>query len=233
MIQLCRTTFRSAPTVTVSAATVGVDETLPGADHRAGYERRLGLHAGSRSNRCRDHGRGAVPVLSPQRAPDPDVPAGSLDDGALSFCLERDGSIVTVTGGFGADGPVGTVTHDLTLSCDECGVGADPDRRHGDHAVDGSIGQIIGTVGPMRPIRAEPARLASRRARIRATGQIYVAQYLSLHQVAARPMHAERLRPLAAGTVGVTVTLTDGDARPGQLDRRYRQPSSSSRRRPD
>ena len=42
------------------------------------------------------------------------------------------------------------------------------------------------------------------------TGQIYVAQYLSLHQDSATNTPNDLLS-LAAGSVGVTVTLTDGD----------------------
>ena len=43
-----------------------------------------------------------------------------------------------------------------------------------------------------------------------ATGQVYVAQYLSLHQDSATNTPND-LVSLAAGSVGVTVTLTDGD----------------------
>ena len=42
------------------------------------------------------------------------------------------------------------------------------------------------------------------------TGQVYVAQYLSLHQDSATNTPNDLLS-LAAGSVGVTVTLTDGD----------------------
>ena len=42
------------------------------------------------------------------------------------------------------------------------------------------------------------------------TGQVYVAQYLSLHQDSATNTPNDLLS-LAAGSVAVTVTLTDGD----------------------
>ena len=45
------------------------------------------------------------------------------------------------------------------------------------------------------------------------TGQVYVAQYLSLHQDSATNTPNDLLS-LAAGRVGVTVTLTDGDGDP-------------------
>ena len=55
------------------------------------------------------------------------------------------------------------------------------------------------------------------------TGEVYVAQYLSLHQdsLASTP---NDLVSLAAGSVAVTVTVTDGDGDQASSDGRYRHP---------
>ena len=97
----------TAPTVTVSAATAGVDETPGGADHGRG-ERCFGLDR-DHVQRCSDHGCGAVRNVA-NKGTDTDVPGASLDNGALSFASSGASSIVSLTGGaFGADG-AGTTT---------------------------------------------------------------------------------------------------------------------------
>ena len=97
----------------------------------------------------------------------------------------------------------------LCAECDQCGVWPDPDRRHGDHAVAGR-GQIIGTVGVDAANPSLTGKVAFAIALDPLTGQVYVAQYLSLHQDSATNTPNDLLS-LAAGSVGVTVTLTDGD----------------------
>ena len=122
----------TAPTVTVSAATVGVDET-PAVQTTGGASDVLGSTAIKFNGAATTVAGLFAGVLN--KGTDPDVPAASLDNGALSFASSGASSIVTVTGGaFGADGP----GHDeLCAECDQCGVWPDPDRRHGDHAVAG------------------------------------------------------------------------------------------------
>ena len=118
--------------MTVSAATVGVDET-PAVQTTGGASDVLGSSAITFNGAATTVAGLFANVAN--KGTDPDVPAGSLDNGALSFASSGASSIVTVTGGaFGADGP-GTTT--LCAECDQCGVWPDPDRRHGDHAVAG------------------------------------------------------------------------------------------------
>src|SRR4029079_14800601 len=76
-------------------------------------------------------------------------------------------------------------------------------------SLDGN-GRVIGTVGvdAANPVLTGQAAFAI--AIDPLTGQMYVAQYLSLHQDSATNTPNDLLS-LAAGRVGVTVTLTDGD----------------------
>ena len=71
-------------------------------------------------------------------------------------------------------------------------------------------GQIIGTVGADAAIPSLTGKVAFAIALDPLTGQVYVAQYLSLHQDSATNTPNDLLS-LAAGSVGVTVRLTDGD----------------------
>ena len=120
----------TAPTVTASAATVGVDET-PGCRTRP---RLSGRHrCGGDRYWARARSRSTVPrprlqelftgVLN--KGTDPDVPAASLDNGALSFASSA-GDVLNLpplatliaSGAFGADGPaaVNPATYALTVS---------------------------------------------------------------------------------------------------------------------
>ena len=71
-------------------------------------------------------------------------------------------------------------------------------------------GQIIGTVGNDVVNSGLTGKVAFAIALDPLTGQVYVAQYLSLHQDSATNTPNDLLS-LAAGSVAVTVTLTDGD----------------------
>ena len=122
----------TAPTVTVSAATAGVDET-PGVQTTGGASDVLGSTAIT-FNGAATTVAGLLANVA-NKGTDPDVPAASLDNGALSFASSGASSIVSVTGGaFGADG-AGTTTSALSVT--NAASGPDPDGRHGDHAVAG------------------------------------------------------------------------------------------------
>ena len=69
---------------------------------------------------------------------DPDVPAASLDNGALSFAVERARAHRVGDGRRLWRGRSGHGS-ELCADGDQCGVRADPDRRHGDHAVAGRL----------------------------------------------------------------------------------------------
>ena len=127
---------------------------------------------------------------------DPDVPVASLDNGALSFASSGASSIVTVTGGaFGADG-AGTTT----LGGDQCGVW--PDQTDGT-AITLSlvVWSDVGTVGNDVVNSGLTGKVAFAIALDPLTGQVYVAQYLSLHQDSATGTPNDLLS-LAAGSVG-------------------------------
>src|SRR4029077_1522041 len=97
----------TAPTVTVSAATVGVDET-PAVQTTGGASDVLGSTAITFNGAATTVAGLFANVAN--KGTDPDVPAGSLDNGALSFASSGASSIVSVTGvAFGADG-AGTTT---------------------------------------------------------------------------------------------------------------------------
>ena len=194
----------TAPTVTVSAATVGVDET-PAVQTTGGASDVLGSTA-INFNGAATTVAGLFSAVA-NKGTDPDVPAGSLDNGALSFASSGASSIVSVTGGaFGADGP-GTTTSALSVTNAASGLTLTDGT-----AITLSLvgGQIIGTVGADAANPSLTGKVAFAIALDPLTGQVYVAQYLSLHQdsLANTP---NDLLSLAAGTVGVTVTLTDGD----------------------
>ena len=71
-------------------------------------------------------------------------------------------------------------------------------------------GRVIGTVGTDAANAGLSGKVAFAIALDPLTGQVYVAQYLSLHQDSATNTPNDLLS-LAAGSVGVTVRLTDGD----------------------
>ena len=93
----------TAPTVTESAAIVGVDET-PGVQVVAGVSSDVLGTTPITFNGAATTVAGLFANVA-NKGTDPDVPAASLDNGALSFASSGASSIVTVTGGaFGADG---------------------------------------------------------------------------------------------------------------------------------
>ena len=114
-------------------------------------------------------------------------PLASLDNGALSFASSGASSIVTVTGGaFGADGP-GTTSSALSVTNAASGLTLTDGT-----AITLSLvgGQIIGTVGADAANPSLTGKVAFAIALDPLTGQVYVAQYLSLHQDSA-DQHAE------------------------------------------
>ena len=194
----------TAPTVTVSAATVGVDET-PAVQTTGGASDVLGSTAITFNGAATTVAGLFANVAN--KGTDPDVPAASLDNGALSFASSGASSIVTVTGGaFGADG-AGTTTSALSVTNAASGLTLTDGT-----AITLSLvgGQIIGTVGADAANPSLTGKVAFAIALDPLTGQVYVAQYLSLHQDSATNTPNDLLS-LAAGSVAVTVTLTDGD----------------------
>src|SRR6202030_653845 len=104
----------TAPTVTVSAATVGVDET-PGVQTTAGASDVLGSTPIT-FNGSANTVAGLFTTVA-LKGTDPDVPGGSLDNGALSFASTGTSSIVTVGAlTFGADGPAASGSETFALS---------------------------------------------------------------------------------------------------------------------
>ena len=197
----------TAPTVTVSAATAGVDET-PGVQTTGGASDVLGSTAITFNG-------GAITVAGlfgtvANKGADTDVLGASLDNGALSFASSGASSMVSVTGGaFGADGPAASTATAYRLAVTNAASGLTlTDGTAITLSLDGS-GRVIGTVGvdAANPVLTGQAAFAI--AIDPLTGQVYVAEYLSLHQGSAS--NPNDLVSLAAGSVGVTVTLTDGD----------------------
>src|SRR4029077_1973899 len=195
----------TAPAVTANTATAGVDET-PGVQTTGGASDVLGSTAITFNG-------GATTVAAllgtvANKGAETDVPGASLDNLALSFASSGASSMVSLTGGaFGADG-AGTTTFRLAVTNAASGLTL-TDGTAITLSLDGS-GRVIGTVGvdAVNPLLTGQAAFAI--AIDPLTGQVYVAQYLSLHQNSATNTPNDLLS-LAAGRVGVTVTLTDGD----------------------
>ena len=185
----------TAPTVTVSAATVGVDET-PGVQDAAAIVGPPAVPAetdiaGSTSITFDGAPTTVAGVFAGvvNAGVDPDVPAASLDNGALSFASST-GDVLNLpplatliaNGAFGADGPaaVNPVSYALTVS--------NPTPA-GLTLTDGTAitlslvnGMVIGTVGTDAANPGLTGKVALAIAIDPATGEAYVAQYLSLHQ---------------------------------------------------
>ena len=198
----------TAPTVTASAATAGVDET-PGVQTTGGASDVLGSTAIT-FNGAATTVAGLFSTVANKGA-DTDVPGASLDNGALSFASSGASSIVSLTGGvFGADGPAASAATAYGLTVTNAASGLTlTDGTAITLSLDGS-GRVIGTVGNDVANPGLSGQVAFAIAIDPLTGQVYVAQYLSLHQDSATNTPNDLLS-LAAGSVGVTVTLTDGD----------------------
>ncbi|QIG98979.1 DUF5801 repeats-in-toxin domain-containing protein [Bradyrhizobium sp. 6(2017)] len=193
-----------APTVAVSAATVGVDET-PGVQTTGGASDVLGS-AAITFNGAASTVAGLFTTVA-SKGNDTDVPAASLDNGALSFASTGVSSILTVAGGsYGADG-AGTTTYGLSVLNAASGLTL-TDGTAITLSLDGS-GRIIGTVGTDVANPSLTGMVAFAIAIDPATGRLYVAEYLSLHQNDAT--NPNDIVSLAAGKVGATVTVTDSD----------------------
>jgi len=103
----------TAPTVTASAATAGVDET-PGVQTTGGASDVLGSTAIT-FNGAATTVAGLSSTVANKGA-DTDVPSASLDNFALSFASSGASSMVSLAGGaFGADG-AGTTTYGLAVT---------------------------------------------------------------------------------------------------------------------
>ncbi|WP_166294177.1 DUF5801 repeats-in-toxin domain-containing protein [Bradyrhizobium sp. 2S1] len=193
-----------APTVAVSAATVGVDET-PGVQTTGGASDVLGS-AAITFNGAANTVAGLFTTVA-SKGNDTDVPAASLDNGALSFASTGVSSILTVAGGsYGAAG-AGTTTYGLSVLNAASGLTL-TDGTAITLSLDGS-GRIIGTVGTDVANPSLTGMVAFAIAIDPATGRLYVAEYLSLHQNDAT--NPNDIVSLAAGKVGATVTVTDSD----------------------
>ena len=197
-----------APTVTASTATVGVDET-PGLQTTAGASDVAGSTTVTFNGASTTVAALFASVANP--GTDPDVPSGSLDNGALSFASTGASSILSVgTLTYGADGPAAANPETIALTVTNANSGLTlTDGTAITLSLDGS-GRVIGTVGTDVANPSLTGETAFVIAIDQLTGKVYVADYLSLHQDSASNTPNDLLS-LAAGSVGVTVTLTDGD----------------------
>ncbi|MGY3195637.1 hypothetical protein ACVIWU_005003 [Bradyrhizobium sp. USDA 4509] len=194
----------TAPTATVSAAKIGVDET-PGAQTTGGASDVLGSTAitfnGAASTVA------ALFSTVANKGVDTDVSAASLDNGALSFASTGASSILTVAGGsFGSDG-AGSTTYALSVLSAASGLTL-TDGTGIALSLDAS-GRIIGTVGNDAANPSLTGQTAFAIAIDPITGQLYVADYLSLHHNSTASPND--LLTMTAGKIGATVTLTDAD----------------------
>ncbi len=138
---------------------------------------------------------------------DTNVPSGSLDHGALSFASSGT-SLVSFTPVFGADGPAATNSETFALTLKSATSGLTLTDGTG-ITLSISNGMIIGTAGTDSVNSALSGKVAFAIAIDSTTGEVYVAQYLSLHQPNASD--SNDVVTLAANSVGLTVTLTDRD----------------------
>ncbi|MHC2335526.1 DUF5801 repeats-in-toxin domain-containing protein [Bradyrhizobium sp. USDA 4454] len=193
-----------APTLTVSAATVGVDET-PGVQTVSGASDVLGSTAIA-FNGAANTVAGLFATVA-NAGTDTDVSSAVLDNGALSFASTGAASILTATGGsYGADG-AGTTVYALSVLNAASGLTL-TDGTAITLSLDAS-GRIIGTVGADAANPSLTGKVAFAIAIDPATGQLYVAEYLSLHQ--NDTTNPNDVLTMAAGKVGATVTVTDSD----------------------
>nr|WP_283806333.1 DUF5801 repeats-in-toxin domain-containing protein [Bradyrhizobium viridifuturi] len=193
-----------APTLTVSAATVGVDET-PGVQTVGGASDVLGSTAIT-FNGAAATVAGLFATVA-NAGTDTDVSSAVLDNGALSFASTGAASILTASGGsYGADG-AGTTVYALSVLNAASGLTL-TDGTAITLSLDAS-GRIIGTVGADAANPSLTGKVAFAIAIDPATGQLYVAEYLSLHQ--NDTTNPNDVLTMAAGKVGATVTVTDSD----------------------
>ncbi|GKQ49736.1 hypothetical protein BRSPCE3_05900 [Bradyrhizobium sp. Ce-3] len=192
-----------APTLTVSGA-VGVDET-PGVQTVSGASDVLGSTAIT-FNGAANTVAGLFATVA-NAGTDTDVSSAVLDNGALSFASTGASNILTLTGGgYGADGP-GSTTYALSVLNAASGLTL-TDGTAITLSLDGS-GRIIGTVGADAANPSLTGKVAFAIAIDPATGQVYVAEYLSLHQ--PDTTNPNDSISLVAGKIGATVTVTDAD----------------------
>ncbi|MGH6710398.1 MAG: DUF5801 repeats-in-toxin domain-containing protein, partial [Bradyrhizobium sp.] len=194
-----------APTVTLGAAIVGADET-PGIQIIAGASDVTG------SSTVTFNGVAGTSVASlfaavASKGVDTDVAANVLDNGALSFASSGAAAVVAVGAlNYGTDG-AGSEKFALTVNLAGSGLKL-TDGTPITLSLDGN-GIVIGTVGADAINPSLTGKVAFAITIDPLTGQVYVAEYLSLqHPLTNNP---NDLLSLATGTVGVTVTLTDAD----------------------
>ena len=167
-------------------------------------------------------------AIGAARGVDTDVAPGSLNDGALSFAASS-GSLVSLgTLNFGADGPAGGTAASGTsyaLKVTTAGIFSGLQTTEGHdvflylQTTGPMAGLILGRVGIEASSTAgldtpDPnGTVAFALAIDPASGKVYIADYLSLHNPIAGSTPAAYDDPinLAPNTVGVVVTLTDGD----------------------
>ena len=194
----------TAPTVTVSSATVGVDET-PGVQTTGGASDVLGSTAITFNG-----GSTTVAALFSgiaNKGVDPDVSGGLKDNGALSFASSGASSIVSVgTLTYGADGPAASGSETFNLSLLK--TTSNLTLTDGEAITLSQSGNMI--LGTVTGGGAFSGQVAYAITMDPLTGKVYVADYLSLHQDSLTTTPNDGLA-LTSGTIGVTVTLTDGD----------------------
>src|SRR4029077_4076383 len=166
----------TAPAVTANTATAGVDET-PGVQTTGGASDVLGSTAIT-FNGGPTTIAGLFSTVANKGA-ETDVPGASLDNLALSFASSGASSMVSLTGGaFGADG-AGTTAYKLAVTNAASGLTL-TDGTAITLSLDGS-GRVIGTVGVDATNRLLSGQAAFAIGIDTLTGQVYVAEYLSLH----------------------------------------------------
>ncbi|UGY13362.1 DUF5801 domain-containing protein [Bradyrhizobium septentrionale] len=194
----------TAPTATVSAATLGVDET-PGVQTIGGASDVVGSTAITFNGSATTVAGLFATVAS--KGVDTDVSSAVLDNGALSFASTGASSVLSLTGGsYGSDG-AGSTVYALSLLSAASGLTL-TDGTAITLSLDGS-GRIIGTVGADAANPSLTGQTAFAIAIDPTTGQLYVADYLSLHHNSTASPND--VLTMAAGKIGATVTLTDAD----------------------
>ena len=214
----------TAPTVTVSAATVGVDET-PGVQTTGGASDVAGSTAIT-FNGARPRLRRCSLAL-PTRASIRMFPVASKDNGALSFASSGASSIVSVgTLTYGADGPAASGSETFNLSLLK--TTSNLTLTDGEAITLSQSGNMI--LGTVTGGGAFSGQVAYAITMDPLTGKVYVADYLSLHQ------DSLTTTPNDWSGADVWHDWRDGDAdrrrrRPGHLDGdRHQRPDQLLRR---
>ena len=195
-----------------------------------------GVQTGADPNPANDVLSTAVPAailakfdaIGAARGVDTDVAPGSLNDGALSFAASSRSLVSLGTLNFGADGPAGGTAASGTsyaLKVTTAGIFSGLQTTEGHdvflylQTTGPMAGLILGRVGIEVSSTAgldtpDPnGKVAFALAIDPASGKVYIADYLSLHNPIAgsTPEAYDDQINLAPNTVGVVMALTDGD----------------------